>query len=120
MAFERRNNLARKRRNRRGGRPTKAQAEQKRLSAELTRKHLEDRLRPVLDTYFSLATGDKAGNKRRKIDPATCRHYVERFIGPAPRSLIVDMQETIESFFEKVQAMDEGQGEDEGKERADG
>ena len=119
MAFESGNNLARKRRNRRGGRPTRAQAEQKRVSAELTKKYLEEKLRPVLDTYFSLATGEKVGNKRLKLDPATCRHYVERFIGPAQRSLVVDMQDTIESFFDKV-VEEAGEGKEENKEPGDG
>ncbi len=90
----------------RGGRPTKFQQEIKRLAAELAKKYLEDHLKPVLDTYISLATGKPCGKARRKLDPATCRHAVERFIGPAPRSLILDLQETVESFFEQVEKME--------------
>ena len=103
-----------------GGRPTKAQTELKKLAADHVKRYIEDRLKPIIDAYISLATGQRMGNSRRKLDPATCRHAVERFVGPAPRTLTLDLQDTVESFFEKVQAMDEGQGEDEGKERADG
>ena len=38
---------------------------------------------------------------------------IERFLGPAPRTLTLDLQDTVESFFEKV--MDEGGGEEQGK-----
>ena len=111
MAFESGNDLARKRRNRRGGRPTKAQAEAKRLASDLAKKYLEDRLRPILDTYVALAMGGKSGRKKRRLDPATTRHYVERFIGPAPRSVILDLQESIETFFDEVEAMARGKEE---------
>jgi len=44
---------------------------------------------------------------------------MERFLGPAPRTLTLDLQDTVESFFEKV--MEEaGEGEEENKERGDG
>lgn len=110
--FPQGNQAAKKRKHRRGGRPNKAQAEAKkleaevkRLAADLAKKYLEDHLKPILDTYISLATGSPSGKKRCKLDPATTRHYVERFVGPAPRSLILDLQDSVESFFEQVEKM---------------
>ena len=89
--------------------------EVERLAADLTRKYLEDHLRPIMDAYIAAATGEKCGRFKRKFDPATCRHAVERFIGPAPRSLVLDLQETVESFFDRVQNMEEGKTEEEDK-----
>lgn len=93
-----------------GGRPTKAKAEAKRLAADvkklaadMAKKYLEDRLKPILDAYLSLATGQRVGHHRRKLDPATVRHAVERFIGPAPRSLVLDLQESVETFFDQIE-----------------
>jgi len=103
--FEPGNKLAYKRKHCRGGRPTKAQAEAKRVAADEAKKYLEGKLKAILDTYLSLATGQRAGKKRRKLDPATTRHAVERFVGPAPRSLILDLQDSVESFFEQVEKM---------------
>lgn len=112
MRFTKGNKLAGRRKNRRGGRPNKAEAEAKRLEAEvkrlaadLAKKYLEDNLKPILDTYISLATGEPCGKARRKLDPATTRHAVERFIGPAPRTLTLDLQESVETFFEQIEKM---------------
>lgn len=96
-----------------GGRPTKVQQEANRLAADMAKKYIEDRLKPVVDAYLSLGSGQRVGDKRRKLDPATVRHIVERFVGPAPRTLTLDLQDTVESFFEKV--MNEGGGEEQGK-----
>lgn len=105
--FPQGNQAAKKRKARRGGRPTKLQQEIKRLATDMAKKYLEDHLKPILDTYISLATGSPSGKKRCKLDPATTRHTVERFIGPAPRSLILDLQDSVESFFEQVEKMGE-------------
>lgn len=94
-----------------GGRPTKLEQEVKWLAAEYVKKYIEDRLRPILDTYISLASGEPCGNARRRLDPATTRHAVERFVGPAPRSLILDLQDSVESFFDEVEAMARGREE---------
>ena len=98
------------------GRPTNLEQElkglaqeAKRLAVESDKKYLEDHLRPILDTYISLATGKPCGKARCKLDPATTRHAVERFIGPAPRSLILDLQDSVETFFDEVEAMARGQ-----------
>jgi len=100
--------------NRGGGRRSKKQVELDRLTAEHTKKALEDHLRPILNAYVSLATGKRMGNSRRKLDPATCRHAIERFLGPAPRTVALDLQDSIESFFDKV--MEEaGEGEEKNK-----
>jgi hypothetical protein len=87
----------------RGGRPSKGQQEIKRLTAELALKYLEDRLRPVMDTYFSLATGRRSGRMRLKLDPATCRHYVERFISAAPKTVNLTTQKTAEEFYDELE-----------------
>jgi len=117
MKFQKGHKLAKGgKRNPPGGRPTKLQAEVKRLAADMVKKYIEDRLRPIMDTYISLASGEPCGRARRRFDPATCRHAVERFIGPPPRTLTLDLQDTVESFFEHV--MDEG--EEENNERGDG
>ena len=91
----------------RGGRPSKAKAEAKRLAAELARKYLEKLLKPVLDTYLTLATGMPIGKQRRKLDPATTRHCVDRFIPPAPKTISLDLSESAESFYEKIMQEDE-------------
>lgn len=103
-----------------GGRPTKLQQEVKRLAADAAKKYLEDHLKPIMDAYISAASGKRCGRFKRKFDPATCRHAMERFIGPAPRSLILDLQDSVESFFEQVEKMgseesEEGKTEEEGK-----
>ena len=103
--FPKGNKLAHLRKNKRGGPHTKAQKEAERLAADAAKKYLEGKLKKIIDTYISLATGGKSGRKRRKLDPATTRHAVERFIGPAPRSLILDLQDSVESFFEEVEKM---------------
>ena len=90
-----------------GGRPTKVQQEVKRLAAELAKKYLEDRLKPVLDVYFALATGEQTGKTRRKLDPATCRHYVERFVAPAAKTLTLEMHNNAEWFYDKIQREEE-------------
>ncbi len=102
-----------------GGRPTKLQQEVKKLAADMVKKYIEDRLKPVVDAYLASATGKRHGDHRRKFDSATNRHVIERFLGPAPRTLTLDLQDTVESFFEKV--MEEGgEGEEENKEQGDG
>lgn len=103
MRFTKGNKLAGRRKRRRGGRPTRAQIQFKRLVADLAKKYLEDRLREVLDQYL-MACGIKVKGKRiKKVDYATLRHYVERFVGPAPRSLVLDFQESVETFFEEME-----------------
>jgi len=102
-----------------GGRPTKVMVEARKLAVELAKKHLEQYLRAVLDTYAASATGQTCGGRRRKYDSANLRHFVDRFVGPAPRTLNLDMQDTVESFFEHV--MNEGgeQGKLEEKKKGD-
>ena len=114
MKFQKGHKLAKGgKRNPSGGRPTKAQTELKKLAADHVKRYIEDRLKPIMDAYISLATGQRMGNSRRSLDPATCRHAVERFVGPAPRTLTLDLADTVESFFEHV--MEEGQKEEQGK-----
>ncbi len=103
--FPQGNKLYRRRKREGGGRPTNAQREMKRVAADTAKRYLEGRLKEALDQYLA-ACGIKIGKKRiKKADPATLRHYVERFIGPAPRSLILDLQDSVESFFEQVEKM---------------
>jgi len=102
-----------------GGRPTRAKLEARKLAADMVKKYVEDRLKPIVDAYIAAATGKRCGDSRRRFDNATNRHAMERFLGPAPRTLTLDLQDTVESFFEKV--MEEaGEGEEENKERGDG
>lgn len=107
--FKKGNQLWRKRKRHGGRRPTNAEreikVEAKRLAADSAKKYLEGKLKEILDTYLALATGKAIGKKRRKLDPATTRHAVERFVGPAPRSLILDLQDTVESFFEEIEKL---------------
>jgi len=72
-----------------------------RLAFDMAREFLEDSFKPIMLAYLGLATGGKAGRKLR-LDPATCRHAVERALGQAPRTVTLDMQDSIESLFEKV------------------
>ena len=102
-----------------GGRPTKLQQEVKKLAADMVKKYIEDRLKPVVDAYLASATGKRHGDHRRKFDSATNRHVIERFLGPAPRTVTLDLAETIESFFEKVQEEGGEQGKPGEKKRGD-
>lgn len=103
--FEKGNKAAKGNRHHRGGgRPTNEQKEQERLEAEFARKRMEDHLKPVLDTYIALATGRpmKKGS-RHLVDPATLRDYVAKFVPPAPKTLTLDLSETVEEFFDRIQ-----------------
>lgn len=111
MGFKTGNKLGEKRKRRRGGRPTRMQTQLKKLGADLLHKRLEEGLGSIADAYISLATGLKVGKHHRKLDPATCRHAIERILGPAPRKFILDAQESIETFFEQIQAEMEGKKE---------
>ncbi len=112
--FVKGNRAAKRRNHRRGGRPTRTHAQLKKLGADMVKKRLEDGLGSIVDTYISLATGMHVGDKQCKLDPATTRHAIDRFIGQAPRSLILDLPDTVvESFFELV--MKEGEKEEQGK-----
>jgi len=72
-----------------------------RLAFDMAREHLENAFLPIMECYIGLATGGKAGRKL-KLDAATCRHAVERALGQAPRTVTLDMQDSIETMFEKV------------------
>lgn len=83
------------------GRPTRAEAEAKKMGTELALKYLQSYMKPVLDTYLALAIGKQTGKVRRKLDPATCRHYVERIVPPAPKTITLQTEHTAEDFYEK-------------------
>ena len=100
--FVKGNRAAKRRNHRRGGRPTRTHAQLKKLGADMVKKRLEDGLGSIVDTYISLATGMHVGDKRCKLDPATTRHAIDKFLGAAPRNLMLDIHETVESFFEQV------------------
>lgn len=96
--------LAGLRKNPKGGRPTKKQKEIEKLAAELLMRALEERLRTVVDVYWALATGAKVPGKRKvKLDPATTRHYIERFAAPAARTLNLNVQKSVEDFYDEVE-----------------
>jgi len=104
----------------RGGRPSKVKLEAQKLAADMLKKYIEDHLRPIADAYLSAADGKRHGDHRRKFDSATNRHVIERFLGPAPRTLTLDLQDTVESFFEQVQEESaKGQGQLEDKTKGD-
>lgn len=111
--FTKGNQAAKRRKNRRGGRPTRKEAEIKKLAGDMVRNRLEESLGSIADCYVSQATGLRVGNFNCKLDPSTTRHAVDRFLSQAPRRVILDAQETVESFF--AQVMKEGE-EDEGGE----
>lgn len=96
-----------------GGRPSKLKIEARRLAADMLKKYIEDHLKPIADAYLSAADGKRHGDSRRRFDNATNRHVIERFLGPAPRTLTLDLQDTVESFFEHV--MDDGKDGEQGK-----
>ena len=85
------------------GRPTAIVREARRLAADMAKKYLEDWLKPALDAYIAAGTGLQVGSKKRKLDLTTCRHYVERFVPPAQKVITVDVQNNVESFFERIQ-----------------
>lgn len=101
--FPKGNKLAKLRKNIRGGRKTDAQKAVERVAADAAKKYLENQLKEGLDQYLAACGIKIKGRRIKKADYATLRHYVERFIGPAPRSLILDLQESVETFFEQVE-----------------
>jgi peptide subunit release factor 1 (eRF1) len=111
--FTKGNEAEKRRKHRRGGRPTRTQAQLKKLAADMVKKRLEDGMGSIVDTYISLATGMPVGDKSCRLDPATTRHAIDRFVSQAPRSLTLDLHDTVESFFGHV--MEEGQKEERGK-----
>jgi len=111
--FMKGNQAAKRRKRRRGGRPTRKEAEIKKLAGDLVRNRLEESLGSIADCYVSQATGLRVGNFKCRLDSATTRHAVDRFLSQAPRRVILDAQETVESFFEQV--MKEGEKEEPGK-----
>jgi len=78
------------------------------------RQDLETHFKPIMNAYLSLASGVEVDGIRKRLDPATCRHAVERAIGQAPRVLSVDLQDSIESFFERVVKEGEKDGKGDG------
>lgn len=87
-----------------GGRPTKAQEEAKKLAASLLKDYLELKLRSVADVYVALAIGKQSGKgSQRKLDPTTTRHFIERFIPPATKTINLVNETHAEEFFEKLQ-----------------
>ncbi len=96
-----------------GGRPSKEKVEARKLAADMVKRYVEDRLKPIVDAYISAATGKRCGDSRRRFDNATNRHVIERFLGQAPRTLTLDLQDTVESFFEHVMDEDGKQGKEE-------
>ena len=111
--FTKGNKAAKRRKHYRGGRPTRTQAQLKKLAGDMVKTRLEDSLGSIVDTYISLATGMPVGDKSCKLDPATTRHAIDRFIGQAPRSLVLDINDTVESFFDRV--MKGGEKKQQGK-----
>lgn len=101
------------RRNPPGGRPTKEHQEAKKLAAELARSYLEKHLKPVLDTYLASAIGKKIGAAKCKIDPATTRHYVDRFVPPA-RASTMNLGKSIEDILEEIECDEAELGSDSG------
>ena len=88
------------------GRPTKEKQKIKRLAAEMTRKYIEDRLKPIMDVYLGLAGGTvvKVGKRKFKleVDPATTRDVIAKFVPDAVRSVHIDMT-PVEEFYSQMQ-----------------
>jgi len=82
--FTKGNQAEKRRKHRRGGRPTRTQAQLKKLAADMVKKRLEDGMGSIVDTYISLATGMPVGDKICRLDPATTRHAIDRFVSQAP------------------------------------
>lgn len=97
-----------------GGRPTLEAKAIQEAAQDIARKFIEDRIIPVLETYFKLAKGQlmtitrtmKDGSKTRtrklSADPATTRHFVERLVPAARQGLDVTMG-TPEEFYKAIQ-----------------
>ena len=87
-----------------GGRPTNAQREAEKLAASMLKEYLELKLKSVADVYVALAIGKQAGKgSQRKLDPQTTRHFIERFIPPATKTINLINETHAEEFFEKLQ-----------------
>ncbi|MBI4523934.1 MAG: hypothetical protein HY695_09010 [Deltaproteobacteria bacterium] len=70
------------------------------LVVEEAKKILQTMLRDVLEEYGALA-GART-RRKRKVDPATVRHFIDRFFPPAKAPTSEPAAETIETFFEWV------------------
>jgi hypothetical protein len=80
------------------GRKTNERKEAEKLVADIVREYTEKNLKPVLETYVGLAAGQvvefktKKGKKikfRLDVDPATTRHYIDKFLPAAKQQLDV-------------------------------
>jgi hypothetical protein len=87
--FQKANQLAKGRKIRKGGRPTKEAVAIKKAATEIARDYIESRVKPLLDSYFKLITGrivehfDKEGNlicKEEVIDSAAVRHAIDTIV----------------------------------------
>jgi hypothetical protein len=103
-----------------GGRPTKEQAEIKRMTPEVMREYIIERVKPVVDMYLALGAGEavKVGKRKfkLKLDPATVRDIIDKFIPPAPKTLNLDRTKTAEDFYEEIMkeaGVDTSKGSDE-------
>lgn len=85
------------------GRPSKLERAAERLAQEKMADYLLSKARPVLDTYIALALGKSEGKKKRKLDPATVRHFIERFIPPATKTIHLMNDRTIEDFYDLLE-----------------
>lgn len=85
------------------GRPSKEMLAAQRIAIDKMADYILDRVKPVLDTYVALAIGRSTGKKRRKLDPATTRHLVERFLPPAAKTVNIGLPKSIEDFYNEYE-----------------
>ena len=116
MKFQNGNKLSRGgKKGNRGGRPSKFEKAVQEAAEVHMRKFIEQYVQPVLDTYLKLARGhlvtitrfNKKGEKiitrKLEVDPATTRHYIERFIPAARQSMDLTVG-TPEEFYKAIEA----------------
>lgn len=85
------------------GRPKKKDIEIRKAAAELAREFIEQHAEPVLNAYLGLATGEKVGRRKFKIDPATTRHVVDKLLPDEQIKSIQPLQIAFVQFNNTVQ-----------------
>src|SRR5688500_10214878 len=88
MPFQPGNKLTVRRRNSRGGRPSKQRKEIQKAAREIARQYIDASVKPVMQTYFQLAHGrlvnkyheGKIVGQEFEADAATTRHFIDKIL----------------------------------------
>ena len=74
------------------------------LAEEKAKEFIGQFLQPILETYIALAGGGKM--KGVKVDPATVRHAIDKFVKDPPRETPGAGELTVEDLMEELERED--------------